>query len=193
MNGPEGSQSGGKSDSKVFRVMAMVLRLVVILAVVAITFYALSVREQLAELGRFGYPGIFLIQLLGSSAVVVPIPSAVVTIIGGAVYNPVYVGCVAGTAAAIGEMVSYVTGRMGTAVVENREMYNVVKRWMDRHDLLVLFLMALIPNPFFDVAGIIAGVLNIPPYRYFLITLPGQVIKFILIAYLGSVLPWLMT
>ena len=168
-------------------------RIAIIVGAIAITLFAISVREQLADLGRLGYLGIFLIQLIGSASVVIPIPTPAVSIIGGAIYNPILVGIVAGTAATIGEMVSYATGRSGTAVVENQALYQRVQAWMQTRDLLVLFLMAVIPNPFFDIAGVVAGVLKIPAHRYFLITLLGEVIKFIMFASVGRWLPNLIS
>jgi uncharacterized membrane protein YdjX (TVP38/TMEM64 family) len=56
------------------------------------------------------------------------------------------------------------------------------KRWT----AFFIFLLAFVPNPFFDLAGIAAGTLKIP-IGYFLIACwLGITLKMILIAYAGA-------
>lgn len=47
----------------------------------------------------------------------------------------------------------------------------------------VLFLLSVLPLPFFDVAGILAGGFRYPLQKFYLWVLPGKIIKFILIVY----------
>jgi membrane protein DedA with SNARE-associated domain len=49
-----------------------------------------------------------------------------------------------------------------------------------------ILVLAALPNPLFDVVGIVAGVLKMPIYKFFLWALPGQAIKMLYIAYAGS-------
>ncbi len=56
---------------------------------------------------------------------------------------------------------------------------------MRRYGLWVIFVLALIPNPVFDVAGIICGVLRIPVWKFLLAAGAGKVLKATIIAYLG--------
>jgi membrane protein YqaA with SNARE-associated domain len=48
--------------------------------------------------------------------------------------------------------------------------------------MLVIFVLAVIPNPVFDVAGIAAGALRMPVLRYLGAAAAGKVIKNILVA-----------
>jgi membrane protein YqaA with SNARE-associated domain len=45
----------------------------------------------------------------------------------------------------------------------------------------ILFALALVPNPIFDVGGIMAGVLRIPPWAFILVTWAGKSIRFALL------------
>ena len=50
----------------------------------------------------------------------------------------------------------------------------------------VIFVAAAIPNPFFDVAGILAGATKLPIWVFFGATLLGKTIRFFLLASLGG-------
>jgi len=53
-------------------------------------------------MGRWGYLGVFIAELLNSAVLLVPTPRPAVTAAAGAVLNPLVVGLVGGTAAALG-------------------------------------------------------------------------------------------
>ena len=46
--------------------------------------------------------------------------------------------------------------------------------------------MAVIPNPFFDLAGIAAGTLKIPVLRFYFFCALGSIIKMLAFAYGGN-------
>jgi membrane protein YqaA with SNARE-associated domain len=52
--------------------------------------------------------------------------------------------------------------------------------------MLAIFLLAFIPNPVFDVAGIAAGALRIPVWKFIAATMLGRTLRFILLAYFGA-------
>jgi len=49
-----------------------------------------------------------------------------------------------------------------------------------------MFCMAALPNPFFDVAGVIAGVVRMPLWKFFVAVLLGKVIKSLYVAGAGA-------
>ena len=107
----------------------------------------------------------------------------------GAIYNPVGVAVAAGLGAAIGELSGYLAGFSGQAVVERIDTYKALLDWMDEHKQLsnlAIFLLAFIPNPLFDLAGIASGTLKIPIPRFLFFVSIGKVLKMLLIAYAGA-------
>ena len=77
----------------------------------------------------------------------------------------------------MGELTGYLTGYSGRAVVQDQERYDQMVAWMQRHALWVIFVLSVIPNPLFDLAGIAAGALQIPVHRFLLVCLLGKTIK----------------
>jgi uncharacterized membrane protein YdjX (TVP38/TMEM64 family) len=153
---------------------------------VAITVVVYLFRDRLRDVTSYGYLGLFLISILGNATIVLPVPTLVTAFLGGGVFNPVLVGVISAAGATIGELTGYVAGLSGKALIENQEIYDRFDRWMERYGLFALFFLAAIPNPFFDVAGIIAGMARMSLPTYLLVVWAGKIVKFVLIAYLGA-------
>jgi len=62
---------------------------------------------------------------------------------------------------------------------------------MERHGLWTIFVLSIIPNPLFDIAGILAGAARIPVWRFMGVAVVGKVIQASAIALAGSLsLTW---
>ena len=161
-------------------------RFAIIALVLAISVAIFAFREQFAELAAVGYPGIFLVSLLGNATVVLPAPSLALVFAMGSALPPVLVGVVAGAGEALGELTGYALGYGGQAVIENETTYGRLVAWMERRGGITVFVLSVIPNPFFDLAGIAAGSLRYPVWRFLLFCWMGKTIKTTLVAYAGS-------
>ena len=107
--------------------------------------------------------------MLANATVLLPAPGIIFVFAMGAVFDPFWVAIAAGLGAAIGELTGYLAGFSGQGVVENVDYYDRLLNWMDKHTRLsnlALTVLAFIPNPFFDLAGIAAGALKIPVFRF---------------------------
>lgn len=167
------------------RFLKNVLRLLALFAVVAITLYIYSIRDRVEEFAGFGYPGIFLIALLANATILLPAPGVALIYAMGAIFNPLGVGLAAGAGGTIGELSGYLAGFSGQAVVERMDVYNRIKPWVDKYGGWAILVLSAIPNPFFDVAGIAAGIAKMPIPTFLLFTGVGQLIKMTLFALAG--------
>jgi len=163
------------------------------LAGVAMAFVAALVTlifvfwERVEDLENYGYLGVFAISLLASATIFVPVPAIAVVFALGSVLNPVLVGLAAGLAEPIGELTSYIAGYSGRVALSNRTTgaYARMVSWMQRRGSLVLFTLSAVPNPIFDLAGLAAGALRFPLWKFLLICWPGKTIKCMGIALAG--------
>jgi uncharacterized membrane protein YdjX (TVP38/TMEM64 family) len=139
--------------------------------------------------GRFeglGYPGIFLISLLSNATIILPVPGIIITSAMGTIFNPFWVGITAGSGAALGEISGYLLGFSGQAVIENKVWYDRIRNWMRKFGDITVLVLAIIPNPFFDIAGMVAGALKMPIWRFLIWTWLGKTIKMLAFAYGGA-------
>jgi membrane protein YqaA with SNARE-associated domain len=176
--GDDGSRSTGRRER--------LKRLVAVGLVVVITLAVWRVADQLEKFKLWGYPGIFLISFLGNATVILPAPSLALVFAMGGVLNPLLVGLVAGPAEALGELTGYLAGYGGRTAVENQELYARLTSWMQRNGALTVFILSVVPNPFFDLAGIAAGVLHYPLHRFLLFCWLGKSIKTVVFALAGA-------
>lgn len=166
-----------------------IARVLALIAVIIISVYIFSIRDQAEELARYGYPGIFLLSILANATVLLPAPGILFVFAMGAVFNPLGVALAAGAGAAIGELSGYLAGFGGSAVVERAGMYENIKRWMETHpnlSYLAITVLAFVPNPIFDLAGIAAGTLRMPIIRFLFFCWIGKTLKMLLFAYAGA-------
>lgn len=163
--------------------LVRVLTLLAVLVITAVLFYY---RDKVAKLGSLGYPGIFLVSLLSNATLFLPVPGVLFTSAMGAIFNPFLVALLAGTGATIGEISGYLVGFSGQGVIENKTWYDRITRWAKRYGDLTIFLMALIPNPVFDMVGMAAGASKMPLWRFLLWSWLGKCLKMLAFALGGA-------
>ncbi len=157
-----------------------------ILFAVGVTALIFIFREHLRNLDHLAYVGAFLAMLIGNATVILPVPGLIFVFALGATLNPLLVGLVAGPGAAIGEMTGYLAGYGGSAVIDNFKLYHRIKKWMEQHGVIVITLLAAIPNPLFDMAGIVAGALRVKWWQFLIAAWIGKTIQGVLVAYAGA-------
>lgn len=171
------------------RVQIAVL-LVAVVVIAAVWYF----RGYFSSIEAVGYPAVFLLSLLGSVSMVMPVPGLLSVCSTSVVLDPLLVGVVAGVGETIGETSGYALGYGGGSVVERHRAYPKVKRWMEERGALVIFAVSVIPNPVFDVVGVAAGAVRYPVVRFFGIVLLGKVLKGVMVAYTCDFgithLPW---
>ena len=133
-----------------------------------------------------GYAGVFLINLVGSASIVVPVPglAAACGAAAPSVSLIIPVLALAGAGGStIGEVTGYLAGYGGQSFIQKSRYYDTVQRWVMRRGAIALFVLAAVPTPFFDIAGIASGSLGYPLRRFLLWVFLGKIIKFVLIGY----------
>lgn len=153
---------------------------------VLVTVVVLALSFDARQLARLGYAGIFIANLLGSATVILPAPTIIAAFVGGFFLNPIWTGLLAGVGSGLGEINGYLAGYGGKAAIENRDFYERVRPWIARHGLVTLFVLAALPNPLFDMAGITAGAMGFPFFKFLVATCAGKTTKGLMLAFLGA-------
>jgi uncharacterized membrane protein YdjX (TVP38/TMEM64 family) len=163
------------------------LKLAILVVVVAILVAAFLLRDQLnvAWFRTLGYAGVFLMALIGSSTVLLPIPHLAFTFTMGAVLNPWLTGLSAGIGDALGEITGYMAGYAVEDMVSENKLYVRLKRYMERNGDITIFVLSLFPVPFFDLAAMAGGLVGYPLWRFMLATFFGKTIKACIAAWAG--------
>jgi membrane protein DedA with SNARE-associated domain len=161
-------------------------RILAFFIVVALSIFVYSIRDQAEQLAVYGYPGIFLLSFLAYATVLIPAPGVWVVFTMGGIFNPIGVALAAGTGAALGELSGYLAGYSGQAVIERVDIYERLTVWMQKNGSLTILVLAAIPNPFFDLAGVAAGSLKMHVVRFLFWCWIGEIIKMAIFAFAGA-------
>lgn len=180
-----------------------IIPILTVLLTVAITisiFYLYRTYPEWFEaetLKKWGYFGAFLISLISSATIILPVPGIVALFALGTTLNPVLVGLAGGTGATIGEITGFLAGYGGRGMIQKKgRTYTMVENWMKRWGSWAVFAFAAAPLPLFDVAGLVAGALGYPAWKFLLVAWPGKCIKYVILVLVGAwgwkvVLPYL--
>ena len=144
------------------------------------------IQENIPVLEALGYPGVFLLSLVANASIILPVPGVLVTSTMGAILNPFWVAVAAGTGSALGELTGYLAGYSGRSVAARNEWYDRIENWIKRYGDWAVLILAIIPNPAFDMVGIFAGALKMPLWRFLLWCWLGKIIKMMAFAYGGN-------
>jgi uncharacterized membrane protein YdjX (TVP38/TMEM64 family) len=162
------------------------VRIIALLIVVGISIFIFYIRDRASQLAVYGYPGIFVLAFLAYATVLLPAPGVAVIFTMGAVFNPFGVALAAGAGAALGELSGYLAGFSGQAIVEHTQIYDRLTRWMKANGPLTIVLLSAVPNPFFDIVGVIAGVSKLRLAAFLFWCWIGETLKMLFFALAGS-------
>ncbi|MDD5468740.1 MAG: VTT domain-containing protein [Anaerolineales bacterium] len=182
----ESGDTPGRARPRLSGKRLLVVRIVVLILVITMSVFVFLIRDQAQRLAVYGYPGIFLISFLAYATVLLPAPGVAVVFTMGAVFNPVGVALAAGLGATVGELTGYLAGFSGQAVVERIDLYDQLVYWLQRYGPVVILALSAVPNPFFDIAGVVAGTLKMPVRAFLFWCWLGETLKMFVFAFAGA-------
>ena len=189
MGGTEQDKGGARGGWVRNRLLPIAGLLLIIGIVVGVFFFYRSYPERIEALEGYGYLGVFLISVLLNATIVLPAGNFLVLATMGAVLpSATLVGLVGGLGAAIGELTGYAAGYSGQAIVTRQRVYTRLKGWVEKWGMLTIFILSVVPFVF-DLAGIAAGALRLPLWKFFLACWLGRTILYLVIAW-GGAMGW---
>jgi membrane protein YqaA with SNARE-associated domain len=182
----KGEVRGGWVRNRLLPILGLLL---VIGIVVGVFFFYRSYPERVEALEGYGYLGVFLISVLLNATIVLPAGNFLVLATMGAILpSATLVGLAGGIGAAIGELTGYAAGYSGQAIVSRQRVYTRLKGWVERWGMLTIFVLSIVPFVF-DLAGIAAGAIRFPLWKFFIACWLGRTILYLVIAW-GGALGW---
>lgn len=176
----------GKGNWLKKRLVPLLILLLVIAIIVGIFYFYRYYPDRAAQLKGYGYLGAFLISLTLNATIVLPAGNILIlAILGATLPSATLVGLAGATGAAIGEITGYMAGYSGRAMVRRQRTYARLEGWVKKWGAITIFILSLVPFVF-DLAGIAAGVLRFPLWKFLLACWLGRTILYILIALAGA-------
>ncbi len=136
---------------------------------------------------RWGYIGIFLVSLISSASILLPIPNFILIFTFGSTLNPFLVALLAAIGSAVGETTGYLLGLGGKEILEkkyNRQLKRIKKMFSKYGSVAWIIILGASPLPD-DIAGVFCGVIKYEFKKYFIATFIGKLILYLILAYSG--------
>ncbi|RIK40984.1 MAG: hypothetical protein DCC55_13355 [Chloroflexi bacterium] len=164
------------------------LGVAIIIAITVASFWLALNPEVVSRLGNWGYVGAFFISLIASATIVLPAPGLAIIIAMGSALDPVLLGTVAGVGSAFGELSGYIAGATGRAFIPatQRHRFDYLEQLTRKYGAPLLGLLAALPFPLFDFAGIVAGITRMNILSFLIAVATGKSIKYIILILVGA-------
>jgi membrane protein DedA with SNARE-associated domain len=163
------------------------------------------VRSLIDTLQAWGPPGVFLLALIDSAGVPLPlgVDALVTTLSALDAGQAPLVAALAAVGSVIGCMFMFLVARKGGELYLDRYTREgrgaKLRDWFRRYGLATVFVPVLIPVPMpVKVPILCAGALAVPPWRFLGVVLAARIPRYSGLAYLGASLgdnaaPWLQS
>lgn len=144
---------------------------------------ALVVLGLTLDLRQLGYPGVLLASFASGASMFIPLPGLAVIMAASLVLQPWAVGVLAGVGGGLGEITGYALGCSSHRVLKSQGVPDWLYRAARNHMALTIIGVSIIPNPFIDFVGIIAGRMCYPVRSFLVYSVLGKTVRASLIAY----------
>jgi len=177
---------GKKTDWLKTKLIPILSLCFIIAIIIGVFYFYREYPDKVDSLQEYGYLGAFLISILLNATVVLPAGNfLVLAALGATMPAPTLVGLAGGLGAAIGESTGYLAGLSGRTLIQRQKLYEKLENWVKRWGMLTIFGLSVAPL-FFDLAGIAAGVLRFPYWKFFIACWLGRTVLYIIIAWAGA-------
>ena len=166
----------------------------------AVTFVGLAVAfhdEFYIDPGTvlaFGYLAVFILPMIASLTLLLPLPVFPVILLAGGLLDPVATGLLAASGMTVGMAATYFYAASSQDAVRNsiagRSGFagRLAQRFLgtfERRPAFASFMMSAIPGPHFSFAGLVAGAAGVPYRTFFFYTFLGRVVVLLPLALAG--------
>jgi membrane protein YqaA with SNARE-associated domain len=144
--------------------------------------------EWVLRFRGLGYGGAFVVNMIASASIFLPVPGLLLAMAMGTALNPYLLGIVSGLGSAVGELSGYAAGASGrTLILSGGKTHPArIEYYTRRYGPWAIFVIAALPIPIFDAAGVVAGAIRMPLWVFFMATAAGKIIKYIVAILLGA-------
>ncbi|MDM7998945.1 MAG: VTT domain-containing protein [Dehalococcoidia bacterium] len=193
-----------------WRLILLSALLIIAIGILAVVFREdlKSIVDNIERYEKYTYIIAFVVNFMAGATVIVYVPGVpTVFALGGIVQFPFAVGIVAGLGEALGGFTGYLLGRGGESYLKEpqtngriqrafQKIYSRIDGWMGKRGYVTVFLASAVFNPFYMLFGATAGATRMAPWKYYLASAAGKIVKGTYVAYLGHwgmgyVLEWL--
>lgn len=153
------------------------LEIVIFILIIVLSVIIFLNQDKIENVSNVSYLGVMVLCFLANSTVLLPAPSLVIASSCALVLNPWTVAIFAAIGSSLGEFIGYAFGTISKEI--SPKLQNLLEKILSKikNQTLLVFILALVPLPLFDVVGIYSGGTKMNPLKFFLACFSGKFIK----------------
>lgn len=167
-----------------------ILEIVFIVVIAALSIVIFLMRDKIGQVNDISYFGLFLLCFLANSTVLLPAPSLMIAASCALIMNPFWVALFAALGSTLGEFVGYAFGTV------TKDLSPKFQKLLDKltnkvhNQTLLVFILAVLPLPLFDVVGIYSGGTKMNLIKFAVACFVGKFIKLLVYTRMYDILEW---
>lgn len=167
-----------------------ILEILFVIIIVALSVVIFLLRDKIGQVSDISYLGLFLLCFIANSTVLLPAPSLMIAASCALIMNPLGVALSAALGSTLGEFVGYAFGTI------TKDLSPKFQKVLDKltgkvHNQTVLvFILAVLPLPFFDIVGIYSGGTKMNLIRFSIACFIGKFIKLLVYTRMYDISEW---
>lgn len=166
------------------------LEILFVIFVAALSVAIFLMRDKIGEVSDVGYVGLCLLCFIANSTVLLPSPSLMIAASCALIMNPLLVALSAALGSTLGELVGYAFGSV------TKDLSPRFQKVLDKlvgivpSQTALVFILAVLPLPLFDIAGIYSGGTKMNLIKFFAACFAGKFIKLLVYTRIYDILAW---
>lgn len=166
------------------------LEILFIVFVVLLSGTIFLLRDKIGQVSNVGYLGLFFFCFLANSTVFLPAPSLIIAASCALIMNPWLVALFAALGSTLGEFVGYTFGTVTKDL--SPKFQNIWEKFTSKvnNQTLLVFILAVLPLPLFDIAGIYSGGTKMNLIKFTAACFIGKLIKLLVYTRMYDILEW---
>lgn len=170
-----------------------VFEIILVVFIIGLSVTIFLMRDKIQNVSEVSYLGLILLCFIANATVLLPAPSLMIAASCALIMNPWLVALCAALGSSLGEFVGYAFGTV------TEDLSPKFKKFLDKltskihNQTLIVFILAVLPLPLFDVVGIYSGGTKMNLIKFFLACFVGKFIKMLVYTRIYDILEWAST
>lgn len=168
----------------------IILEIVLVIFIIGLSVTIFLLRDRIQNVNEVSYLGVFFLCFLANATVLLPAPGLMIAASCALIMNPWLVALCAALGSTLGEFVGYAFGTV------TEDLSQKFKKLLDKlttkihNQTLLVFILAVLPLPLFDLIGIYSGGTKMNLIKFFLACFIGKLIKMLVYTRIYDILEW---
>lgn len=166
------------------------LEVIFLISIAALSVIIFFLKDKIGEVSDVSYLGLFFLCFLANSTILLPAPSLMIATSCALIMNPWLVALFASLGSSLGELIGYAFGSVSKEVSPKFQTLIDKLTTKIHNQTLLVFVLAVLPLPLFDVVGIYSGGTKMNLIEFYITCFAGKLIKMLVYTRMYDILEW---